>query len=469
MPLVAPSAQPPPAISPPSNSSTNSGSPSASPASTADTEPGTAPPSRAAANRSTSSSSSRLSSSHRIAPRLASSRNDTRGADSSSSRTVPTSSSAPCQRSPLDTPPAQATRDPPTADPPTQARPARTREQPKQQQHPLGQNTSSGAHHSSARTIQATCAPTPARSSASSPPTPPAHAAHPPAPPPRAKRRLSRSRRRPPTQHHHPRATRPRRRLRQQPRLPYPGLPRHNERRPTAVAAPSGRTLEHTKLGLPGNEHPRNELHHAPIIPDVAGPQSARPPSERFRPPKRGAVAWAAPIRWQLVLGDSSEALANPPVQAPGNDIRGRGEVSSSSRPTVYADWPNLSSERDMRGEALARPGDPTVEPAPVALESRSCSAGTAATLGVVDETAEMDARCRSHETSELPDWRINLNVITRSSRLVLTTWPRPRRAPPVFERRGAKLEGKPKGSPTHPGSYRRRAYWTGEEPKTSD
>ena len=81
-----------PAISPPSSSSTNSGNPSARACKSADTELGTAPPSRAAASLTTSSWSSRPSSSHRIAPRLASSRNDNRGADGSSSRTVPTSS-----------------------------------------------------------------------------------------------------------------------------------------------------------------------------------------------------------------------------------------------------------------------------------------------------------------------------------------------------------------------------------------
>ena len=52
------------------------------------------------------------------------------------------------------------------------------------------------------------------------------------------------------------------RRLRQQPRFPYPGFPRHDHGGPTPVATASRTTLQHTKLGLPGNEHSRNKLHH---------------------------------------------------------------------------------------------------------------------------------------------------------------------------------------------------------------
>jgi pyridoxamine 5'-phosphate oxidase family protein len=83
-----------------------------------------------------------------------------------------------------------------------------------------------------------------------------------------AKRRLSGSRGRPPTQHQHPRAARPQRCLRQQPRFSNPGLSRQYERGPTAVATFNGSTLEHTTLGIPGNERPRNELHHVQMIPD---------------------------------------------------------------------------------------------------------------------------------------------------------------------------------------------------------
>ena len=82
---------------------------------------------------------------------------------------------------------------------------------------------------------------------------------------------------------------------------------------------------------------------------------------------------------------------ASATAEAPARRPRRQSEQKRRPHRTSLLLRTNLSSERDMRGEAVARLGDPTVEPAAVVLEPRCCSAGRAATLGVVDETAEMD------------------------------------------------------------------------------
>ncbi len=71
-----------------------------------------------------------------------------------------------------------------------------------------------------------------------------------------------------------------------------------------------------------------------------------------------------------------------------------------------------------MRGEAVARLGDPTVEPAAVVLEPRPCSAGRAATLGVVDETAEMDENEVSRAGHGRPALRLLPFVSMKAGRL---------------------------------------------------